>query len=150
MVVCSKKGAAGAILAYSGVDTASPIDGSNGLAAAAKATSITAPSVTASVAGDMLVGLYEMQAQHTITPPASLSERTEIVQATGNGQRLTSETADHLLASAGPTGTRVATADSAGYGIGQLIALRPGLLIREVGPANGPTTRASAQVRDDD
>ena len=107
--------------------------------------------MTASVTGDMLVGLYEMQAQHTITPPASLTERTEIVQATGSGQRLTSETADHLLAAAGATGTRVATADSSGYGIGQLIALRPGLLMpRAVGPANGPTTRASAQVRDDD
>ena len=120
-----KTGVAGAMLAYSGVDTTNPIDAHSGQAGTTKSVSITAPSVTATVSGDMLVGLFGIHAQHTIAPAASMVERTDIAQVKGGGQKVTSETADALLSTAGATGARVATADSSGYGIGQLIALKP-------------------------
>src|SRR5581483_6207458 len=119
-----KVGAAGAILAYSGADTTNPIDAAAGQAGSTKSTAITAPSVTTTVAGDMLVGLFGIHGQHTVTPPATMSERTDLAQPSSGGQKVTSETADAVKATAGATGTRVATADSSGYGVGQLVALR--------------------------
>ena len=119
-----KSGAAGAMLAYSGADTTDPIAAHSGQAATTKGTTITAPSVTGAP-GDRLVGLFGMHGQHTIAAPASMTERTDIAQTAGSGQKVTSETADALLSTTGATGARVATADSSGYGVGQLIALRP-------------------------
>jgi hypothetical protein len=53
-----------------------------------------------------------------------MSERGEISITTGD-HPLTSEIADAIAASAGPTGQRIATASNAASNIGQLVALRP-------------------------
>jgi hypothetical protein len=113
------RAASGSILAYAGVNTADPIQTFS--AGLGSTTSITAPSVTTTVDGSMIVGGFGINADSTITPPPGMTERGEIVSAT----RLRTEVCDVLLTSAGATGDQVATAATAAASVGQLIALRP-------------------------
>ena len=117
----SSVGAAGAILAYSGVDTANPIDATSGTRG--NATQITAPSVTTTVANAMIVGFFGTAAWAPIAPPAGATERLEV--ATSGGRGVTSQSVDFLQAAAGASGTRVATATVKATNVGQLVALRP-------------------------
>ena len=119
------------MLAYSGVSTSNPIDVSGGQTASSSAN-LTAPSVVTTVANAMLVGLYGMNGVRTLTQPAGMAERLEVANA--NGEKVTSEAADVVKATAGATGNKVATSASAGKNVGQLIALRPG----SGAPAPGP------------
>ena len=80
----------------------------------------------------MLVGLYGMNGIRTLTQPAGMAERLEVANA--NGEKVTSEAADVVKATAGATGNKVATSASSGKNVGQLIALRPG----SGAPAPGP------------
>ncbi|MFN2467187.1 MAG: Ig-like domain-containing protein [Gaiellaceae bacterium] len=114
-------GAAGTILAYSGVDTANPIDTTSGTRG--NATQITAPSVTTTVANAMIVGFFGIAAWAPIAPPAGATERFEV--ATTGGRKITTQSVDFLQAAAGPSGTRVATATVKAINVGQLVALRP-------------------------
>jgi hypothetical protein len=118
-------GASGGVLAYSGVDTASPIMATS--AATASATPvISAPSLTTTAPNSMLVGLFGMNGQRTITPPTGMTERTELALANPPGEKVTNETADTLQAPTGPTGSKTAIANTNGRSVAQLIALRPG------------------------
>jgi hypothetical protein len=113
------RAATGAMLAYSGVSTAAPVETfSAGLGAS---TTITGPSVNASLAGATVIGAFGINADSTIAPPAGMTERGEIVSAA----RLRTEVADMALLSTGPTGAKVASAATAAANIGQLIVLRP-------------------------
>jgi CSLREA domain-containing protein len=109
---------AGAIVAYDGVDTTSPIDVHGGQANTASA-SYTAPSVTPTVSGATLVAFYANTTGTVTTPPAGMTERADHPSAAG-----ATEIADEELVSAGSTGTRTATGTSS-VNIGQLVALTP-------------------------
>jgi RHS repeat-associated protein len=110
------------IVAYSGVDTTTPIDVSGGQANTAS-TSVTAPSVTTTVANAMVVGFFGLDNDATFTPPSGMTERWDLdVQGTNDEA---SEAADVVKATAGATGTKVATATVSDTSIGQLIALKP-------------------------
>ncbi len=117
-------GAVGAILAYTGVDTSNPVDVSSG--GAGHSRSVTAPSLNAAAAGEQLVGLFGAKGPVTFTPPAGMSEQSEVSFTTVSGEKLADESADAALAAPGATGNRSATASATVFGIGQLIALRPG------------------------
>jgi fibronectin type 3 domain-containing protein len=117
-------GAAGAILAYSGVDTTSPIDVHSG--AVANAAAVTAPSVTTTGAGRMLVALFGVSPERTITGPAGMTQRHSVVNGAVPGQKASSLSAEVVQAAAGASGGRTATLSSAGRAVGQLVALRPG------------------------
>ena len=121
--LASSHAASGGMLAYSGVSTSNPIDVSGGQTASSSAN-LTAPSVVTTVANAMLVGLYGMNGIRTLTQPAGMAERLEVANA--SGEKVTSEAADVVKATAGATGTKVATSASSGKNVGQLIALRPG------------------------
>ncbi|MEW5893247.1 MAG: LamG domain-containing protein [Pseudomonadota bacterium] len=117
----------GAMAAYRGVDPFNPIDvfsaRTNG-----SSTSITADSVTPTVSGVWLVGLFaHALGGVSIAPPATMTERVERVltpSPASNGIAL--ELADEAYAGGtAPTGTRVATASAAAANIGHLVALRP-------------------------
>jgi hypothetical protein len=110
----------GGIVAYSGVATSNPVEvfSANGTGTT---TAITAPSVTSAFNGAMIVGGFGINADSTISPPAGMTERGEIVSAT----RLRTEISDYVLTTAGATGAKTATAATASANIGQLIALRP-------------------------
>ena len=132
--------AVGAIAAYTGVDGANPTAGDSGQANSGS-TSITAPSVSAAVPGTRLVGLFGITGNTTITPPTSMTERSEIVSPVTS--KLTLSLDDQSNAASGATGTRVATAAASGNSIGQLVALRPGT---GGPPPNTPPTASAVSV----
>src|SRR5438034_4484156 len=85
---------------------------------------VTAPSVTTTVAGEMLVGLFGMaDGRPTFTPPSGMTERFDVNSGSSSGTA--SEGTDAVQAAAGSTGARTATATNAADSIGQLIALTP-------------------------
>jgi Domain of unknown function (DUF1929)/Bacterial Ig domain len=119
------KPAAGGIAAFTGVDTANPVNASGGQANLS-ATTVTAPSVTTTVPDTMLVALYGFAPLTGLTPSAGMTERWEVGSTPGTPSPVVSEGATALQAAAGATGTRIATAGKAVNSVGQLVALRPG------------------------
>jgi hypothetical protein len=116
--------AAGGIAAYSGVNTATPIDVSNGVVSAPKATAINAPSVTTTGAGDRVIGFFGMANNTSVTPPQGLTERFENASTLGTHFD-TIEGCDFTKAAPGKTGAKKATTTATGYTIGQQVALMP-------------------------
>jgi PKD repeat protein len=103
---------------YSG---AQGVDGSASTATGTSASTATVPGVTASVAGDMLVGCMGINSGSTaigITGPSGLGEAWDI-----GGKR--HEYGDGLLAQAGATGPRTWTFTSSREWSGWLVALKP-------------------------
>ncbi|MDP4027631.1 MAG: hypothetical protein Q8P42_01480 [Gallionella sp.] len=120
-------GAVGGIAAFSGADTANPVIASGArLENGNAATAHTAPSVTAS-AGDMLVTAHSYTSSGIWTPPGSMAEAVDIFSAAAAGAGGVSlEMNYELLAAAGATGTRVATALGNGdEGVSHALALQP-------------------------
>jgi fibronectin type 3 domain-containing protein len=113
--------AVGTIAAYDGVDADAPVDQSAG--GTSSTAAITAPSLTLASTGDVLVGIFSIATGASFTPPASMAERGE--SSASGKTKVSLELADELISAAGGTGARTATADKAGAGIGQLVALRP-------------------------
>jgi MSHA biogenesis protein MshQ len=113
---------AGAIMAFRGVDTTSPINVS-GSQSNASSASMTAPSITTTVSNTMLVGLYtSIVGGNTATPPGGMTEAFD--SATGAGPNgVAIEGAYVSQAAVGATATQVATAASATANIGVLLAL---------------------------
>ncbi|MGH9036065.1 MAG: hypothetical protein ACRD0O_09890, partial [Acidimicrobiia bacterium] len=117
---------AGGISSYSGVDTAHPVDAHNGTTSDAATTSITAPSVTTTAAGAMVLHLAAINAEGTLSPPAGSTERWENSAFNSSNTRdALAESSDVVQASAGATGDRTAVASQAGRWVGVLLALRP-------------------------
>ncbi len=118
--------AAGAITVYDGVDTSNPIHAGGGQANA-PAVAVTAPSITTTVGGTVLVGFFAVRDDGAGTPPAGMIERTDVNSA--NGGAAADETlalaADEQLGVAGSTGSRTATVDASAGSIGYLVALTP-------------------------
>jgi hypothetical protein len=122
-VLKTKSVVAGAIAAYSGVDTTTPVE-TSGAKINLSSTSITAPSVTSTIPGSMLVGVFGTAINATVTPATGMVEQADI--RTGSGpKKVAAELADETLAAAGATGTRVATASAAAVNIGTVVVLRP-------------------------
>ena len=119
----SQRTASAVLAAYIGVNTTTPVDVSSG-GSSSNSSSDVAPSVTTTVAGDLLIGVFGEAANATVTPPAGMLEQLE--QAAGTSTtRVLSELSDQQLGAAGATGTRTATLSKSGANVGQLIALRP-------------------------
>jgi RHS repeat-associated protein len=114
---------AATVTSYRGVSTTQPIDIS-GSGFTAGGTSVTAPSVTTTMAGDQLVviqGAEAAPAAGTWTAPPGMTQR---VQKAG-GTSIALAVADQLLGVAGATGTRVATFSQTAQLVDVSIALKP-------------------------
>ena len=117
--------AAGGIVAYQGVDTATPVNASSGTGQNANTVSILAPSVTTTVAAARVVGFFSIGGGSTITPPAGLTEWGE-ASSTAGSNHVTWEGSDFTQTTAGATGTRTATASTSPHpNVGALVALNP-------------------------
>lgn len=116
------------ISAYRGVDTTAPIN-ADAAQANPSSTSAVAPSVTTTVAGAMLVGIFVSKAGstagHSADPPAGMTERYDVNTQDGGGNEAGLESATAIFAGPGATGTRTATLLSASLNVGHLIALKP-------------------------
>jgi Bacterial Ig domain len=116
--------AVGGILAYTGVDTASPVDASSGLTTDTAVNTIRAPSVTTSENGDVIIGFFGIAGTRTMTPPGGTAERFDVA-ASGVTYPVSASGADVEQLAAGATNDLVAVASGTGKNIGQQIALRP-------------------------
>ena len=115
--------ASGGIVAYSNVATTTPINVSGGQVNASS-TTVTAPSITTTVANAMLVGLFGTAAGTRFTAPLDMAERYDLTTgSTANGT--SSEGVDATQAAAGGSGAKSATAGVADVNIGHLVALTP-------------------------
>ena len=76
----SSQVAAGAILGYRGVDVNAPIE-MHDASTATNSKQITAPAVTSTYQGGLVLGLFGLAQQAAITPPLAMFERAEIVAA---------------------------------------------------------------------
>lgn len=111
------------VAAYSGADTASPINQHGALNRVTSSTSPAATSITPSVDNCMLVWLSGSNANGPYSPPATYTERAE----NGGGADATSaQISDLLQGAAAATGTVTGTCASGNSQSG-LIAIAPAL-----------------------
>jgi hypothetical protein len=134
----------GGILAFSGVDTTTPIDVENGnctLQGSCASTTLvhTTPSVTTTVANTMLVTSHTYGSAGTWTP----SGMTEAVDVQHGDQSLA---ANYLVQAAqGASGAQTATASrDADVGNAHILALRPAPIPVTAGGFNGYETSTAA------
>jgi hypothetical protein len=116
------------LAAFTGVDVTAPVDAWAGRSVSRPGTSVATPSVTTTVASDVLVASYFAYNGKGIptswSPPAGMAELGDAANTSGSR----SGSVDYAVKeSAGATGTKTATA-SAGqdYALAALVALRPG------------------------
>ncbi len=86
-----------------------------------------APSITTTVAGATLIGLFAVRDDGSFVAPVNSVERWDSSSSAGVGSigETTISGADQVLAEAGSTGTRTAIASASDGGIGHLLALKP-------------------------
>ena len=115
----------GGIQGFTGIDTASPLEVENGQSTASGTTHAT-PSITTSVANAMLVASHAFASSQSWTPPSGMTESFDQRSGANNATGLSIEGSRVLLAVAGASGTKTATAaGSADAGNAHLLALRP-------------------------
>lgn len=115
----------GAIVAYSGVDTTTPVEAGAGQTNSSSAN-VTAPTITTLSADALLIGVYGTDAGSpatiTFTPPATMDELADINPGANTWAAMMM--AKELFPTPGATGTRVAVASSAEDNAGILCALK--------------------------
>ncbi|MEQ1879572.1 MAG: DUF6701 domain-containing protein [Burkholderiales bacterium] len=138
-------GAAGGILSFSGVDTASPIVAQLG-ALTASASSHTAPQIdTGLVANTMLVSTHASNSSTTWVSPGGMTERVDASSREPTDDLgLAIEMNTELRALAGLTGTRTATYTTPGTpandtGATHMLALRPAATVGHYRVQNNAT-----------
>ena len=117
--------AVGGVQGFTGIDTASPINVENGQSTPS-ATTHAAPAVTSDVANTMLVASHAFASSRTWTPPSGMSESFDRPSGANSATGLSVEGSRVLMATAGSSGTKSATAaGNADAGNAHLLALRP-------------------------
>ena len=111
------------ISVYRGVDPTNPINAHGGQVTSAFISTITAPSVTTTVANTRLVTFFGRDGAQSHTPPSGMVERWEVSMSSPQDMAASSD--DESRSSAGATGSRVATTSGSNNGIGQAVALVP-------------------------
>jgi hypothetical protein len=139
---------AGGITSYTGVDATHPINAHGALLYPDENMTVTAPSVTASVTGTLLVHFAAVGSEGTMTPPPDMMERWEAGSPDRAPRRgVLVSSADTRLETAGPAGTRTARASRPGPAIGAAVTLRPAAGFRSAAmPAAGMTAAATTEA----
>jgi hypothetical protein len=139
-------GAAGGIVAFSGVDTASPVVVSADQATG-NAYTHTAPSInTGTVTNTMLVAIFGVNSSGTWTRPPGMTEAVDAASLTvPDDLGISLEMSYEARPAAGATGTRTATLSNppnSDTGTAGMLALRPGV----TGPDHYQVTHATSAV----
>lgn len=113
------------ITVYRGVSVTAPVEASAGVATTTATTSVTAPSITTTSPGALVVGVFATAAGTSFTPPPGMSERMDSSSPSTATYRISAEGADVFASSPGAVGQKVATAGLKAKNVGQLLALRP-------------------------
>ena len=121
----SPTGAAGGIMTFCGVDTATPVNVENGQETALALT-LDTPSVTTTVDNTILVTAHSLSSSATWTPPAGMTEAVDVSSdAVPLVSGISLELSYVTQSSAGPTGTKTATASNdADSGVAQILSLQ--------------------------
>ncbi len=115
----------GGMTAYANVDTTNPVN-AIGAMTNVSGTSVTAPSISTTVANTMLVQVVAVNAEGSLTPPAGMTEAWEAGSPnSGSTRDVLASSSYAVQAATGATGSRVATGTLPGQSIGVLLALRP-------------------------
>jgi hypothetical protein len=116
-------GAAGSVLAYSGVDTANPVEANSGRFSR-NTVFIHGPAMTAAGEGRRLVGSFAHSGRDGVASPSGMSQQSH---ATVTADPTASATVtDQALATAGDTGNRAARSQTPqACNIGGMVLLRP-------------------------
>ncbi len=123
----ASKSMAAAVVAYSGVDTISPVVVSGVANHTTNTTLHVAPSVISTVAGGVHVAVAGVSNTTTTTPAAGLTERVDRSATSSNG--VTLHIGDRIQSGTGATGTATITSAANGRGAMQTLVLRPGTLV---------------------
>ena len=135
-----------AIVAYSGVDTISPVV-VLGIANHTTNTSThVAPSVTSTVTGGVQIAIAGVSSTTTTTPAAGLTERVDKASTSSNG--VTLHIGDRTQPGSGATGTSTITSAANGRAAMQTLLLRPGTLINTTVTAHRYSYSASGDTGD--
>src|ERR687888_950709 len=118
--------AAGAIYAYSGVDSSNPFDVTP-TDNAGSGTTATATGVTTTQNGDMLVAFYAATNNVTMTQNSGQGLTQEHTVLTPGGNRHRTTGADGTQASAGASGNKTASINNSQSWVAHLAALTPAL-----------------------
>ena len=131
--LASSAKASGVIAAYSGVDTTSPFNVGAG-SSNTSSTTMTAPSITTTIANTMLVATYGSATGTTFTQGSGMTLRGQNA-STSNGaaSRTTTGLQDVLQSAIGSTGAKTMTAGNAATNAGYLLALNPSTVISQAG-----------------
>jgi RHS repeat-associated protein len=117
--------AVGGIQAFSGVDTANPVDVENGQTTASSLTHAT-PSISTTVSNAMVVTSHAFASSRTWSQPSGMTESFDRPNGANNATGLSIEGSRVLQASAGASGVKIATAaGNADAGNAHILALRP-------------------------
>jgi len=122
---------AGGVSTYAGVDTAQPIEADAAGLNPAAGTAVTAPSITTSVAGTRLLHFAAVNAEGTLMAPGGMAQRWLAAAPVGAGTDALAASFDDTETTAGPTGSRTATATEPGPSIAVLLALRPAVAVSD-------------------
>ena len=115
----------GGVQAFTGVDTATPIDVENGQSTASATTHAT-PGVTTSLANTLVVTSHAFASSRTWTPPSGMTESFDRPSGANSATGMSIEGNRGLQAVAGVTGTKTATAaGNADAGNTHILALKP-------------------------
>ena len=114
--------AAGAVSAYSGVNTTNRVDVTATVSNGAQ-TSQVAPSATTTTANDVVVRVWGTQASASVTPPGGVTERGD-TKTTGSNW-VAVAIGDSWQGAVGATGTASASSSASAAGAHVTLALRP-------------------------
>jgi hypothetical protein len=115
----------GGILAISGANQSAPVNSSNGQSNGPGASpSVTAPSVTTTLANTLLVFGGACANSYTYTPPPGMTEQWDRGTTSANS-KVSTETATQAIGSIGATGIRVATLSSSCRNVAINLAVAP-------------------------
>lgn len=115
--------AVGGMVSVRGVDTTTPVDASAGQTNGSASTSCTAPTVTASAAGGMLLTISSGVGNLTFTPASGQTEQWDVTTTAGSSN-CASELATETLSASGATGTRASTMSGSVTSLGQSVVLK--------------------------
>ncbi|MBA2741068.1 MAG: hypothetical protein H0U46_03550, partial [Actinobacteria bacterium] len=117
-------GAAGTVLAYTGVSSSAPVIASTGRYT--RNSVVThGPAVTASAEGGRVIGFFGHSGAEGVSAPSGMTQRTTTYVS--DGSTVTLSSADEALASSASSGNKAArSARQQSCNLGGLILLRPG------------------------
>ena len=148
-------GAAGSIVSYSGVDTATPIDASGGNVTPQGTDGSLlhrALGVTTTTVDTMVLSTHSLASAEPWTPPAGMTERVDISsQAAPSNNGISLEVNEVAQPGIGATGDKIASVPANGdTGVAQIVALRTKFLapVLELAMDEASWTGAAGEIAD--